>query len=168
MIKVPRGITHIEVTVSDLNRSLHFYRDLIGLKEAIVDTAGHAEESEDALSAEKMDAIHEITGRKWRHAVLRYEGAPDGVFRSGYEQCAIVLLQPYDPPPSGKPIKVDQVGISHFSLLVHGPIEAVEARLAGAGVKVVGWRTAMDREFPSKSIFVEDPDGILLQLDVLT
>jgi catechol 2,3-dioxygenase-like lactoylglutathione lyase family enzyme len=167
MVKLPRGITHIEVTVSDLTRSLHFYRDIIGLREVIPDAAPTPKGEKEAMPADEMDAAHDIADRKWRHAVLRYDGAPDGPFRSGYEQCAIVLLQPFDPPPSGKAIKVDQIGISHFSLLVHGPIEVVEARLIAAGVNVVGRQGAEDREFPLRSIFVEDPDGILLQLDVV-
>jgi catechol 2,3-dioxygenase-like lactoylglutathione lyase family enzyme len=167
MTKVPKGITHIEVTVSDLTRSLYFYRDIIGLREVALNEVSGTIGDEEVMSANKMDRIHEMSDRKWRHAVLRYEGAPDKRFRSGYEQCAIVLFQPYDPPPSGRAIKLDQIGISHFSLLVNGPIEDVERRLIAAGVNVVGWQSSTEQEYPSKSIFVEDPDGILLQLEAL-
>jgi catechol 2,3-dioxygenase-like lactoylglutathione lyase family enzyme len=164
MVPQPTGITHIEITVSDLNASLHFYRDIVGLRQVPIEPAHQTEQE---MANDNIEGIYEIGQRKWRYAVLRYAGAADKPFRSGYEQCAIVLIQPYDPPPTGCAIKLDQVGISHFSLLAPGPIEKLEARMVENGVKVVGWQTATDPKHPSRSIFVEDPDGILLQLDVL-
>lgn len=161
----PRDLTHVEITVSDLDRSLRFYRDVLGLIESPI-PAGV--DPADALKGDDLDGTNEFPKRKLRFAVLRYAGAAnDAPFSPGYEPCGIVLIQPIDPPPSGKAIKVDQIGISHISLLLRGSFEDVVARVQQAGVKIAGRQTAKDPRHPSKSIFVEDPDGILIQLDVL-
>lgn len=159
----PIGLTHVEITVSDLERSLHFYRDLLGLKESPIP---EGVDPADALKGDDLDGTNEYPDRRFNFAVLRYSDV-QGSFAPGYEPCGIVLIQPINPPPSGKAIKVDQIGISHVSFLMEGPIEKVESFLKSNGVKVVGWQTAKDPDHPSKSIFVEDPDGVLIQLDVL-
>lgn len=161
----PYGITHVEITVSNLERSLAFYRDIIGLRESPI-PAGV--DPADALKGDDLDGTNEHPNRRLKFAVLRYDESITGHFAPGYEPCGIVLIEPINPPPSGKPIKVDQIGISHISLLMKGTIEKVEQTMVDAGVNVVGHQTAKDPAHPSKSIFVEDPDGILIQMDVLT
>jgi len=155
----PKDITHVEITVSNLERSLHFYRDLLGLQESPIP---EGVDPADALKGDDLDGTNEYPNRKLRFAVLRYATTPNvAPFSPGYEPCAVVLIAPFDPPPSGKPIKVDQIGISHVSFLMEGPFESVEARMRAADVKIVGRQAAKDPKHPSKSIFVEDPDGIL-------
>lgn len=160
-----RDLTHVEITVSNLERSVPFYRDVLGLREAPIPAGVDAA---NALKGDDLDGTNEFPSRKLRFAIMRYPVvANDEPFSPGYEPCAIVLIQPIDPPPSGKAIKVDQIGISHVSLLVEGPFEDVVARVRASGSKIVGRQAAKDPNHPSKSIFVEDPDGILIQLDVL-
>jgi catechol 2,3-dioxygenase-like lactoylglutathione lyase family enzyme len=161
----PRDLTHVEITVSNLDRSLRFYRDVLGLVESPIPSGV---DPADALNGDDLDGTNEFPNRKLRFAVLRYATTPNDLpFSPGYEPCGIVLIQPFDPAPSGKPIKVDQIGISHISILMDGVFEDVQARIVAAGAKIVGRQTAKDPQHPSKSIFVEDPDGILIQLDVL-
>jgi hypothetical protein len=45
----------------------------------------------------------------------------------------IVLLCPLGTPPEGSSIKVDQIGITHFGLWVHG-LDALYEELKGNGV----------------------------------
>lgn len=162
----PYGITHVEITVSDLDRSLKFYRDLLGLHEA---PPPDGVEMEEGLGADAfdLDGTNEHPSRQVKFAVLRYDDSVTGAFAPGYEPCGIVLIEPINPPPSGKAIKVDQIGISHISLLMTGDIDELRQRMNAAGVNIVGGTISQDRAHPSKSIFVEDPDSILIQIDVL-
>ena len=95
-----RGVSHVAIGVSDMDRSLHFYRDLLGLR-VTLDT----EENIGKLPALFSDP----TKGKRRAAYLRWNEDPDAGF--------IVLSAPLR-PPSGAAIKLDQVGIHHFSFWV--------------------------------------------------
>lgn len=162
----PYGITHVEITVSNLERSLKFYRDLLGLHEAPPPDGVDIDEGLGA-DAFDLDGTNEHPSRQIKFSALRYDESVTGAFTPGYEPCGIVLIEPINPPPSGRAIKVDQIGISHISLLMTGEIEELRQRMTDAGVKIVGGTISMDRKHPSKSIFVEDPDQILIQIDVL-
>jgi catechol 2,3-dioxygenase-like lactoylglutathione lyase family enzyme len=169
-VKIIRGITHVELAVTDLDRSLRFYRDLLGLREVgepMQIAVPKGIQPREGGTGDCVDGIYEFPGRTMRVAVLRYADVPPGPFKLGYEPTAIVLLQPIDPPPSGKSIKVDQLGISHIAFLVDGPVEAIEARLAKAGTTIRGRQKIGTDDHPSASLFVEDPDGILIQLDII-
>lgn len=159
-----RSITHVELTVSDLDRSLRFYRDGLGLREAHAPLEFAASGVADG---DDVEAIYEIPGRNLRVAILRYGDAPTGPFRLGYEPSGIVLVQPKAPPPSGKAIKADQIGITHIAFRVDGPLEDVESRLADFDIAIKGRQNIGTDDFPSRSLFIEDPDGILIQLDIV-
>jgi catechol 2,3-dioxygenase-like lactoylglutathione lyase family enzyme len=67
--------------------------------------------------------------------------------------------------PDGEPIKLDQVGISHFSFTVRDP-KALAEELALKGVRLAGpIDTWMDAQGNIRSFYVYDPDGILIQFD---
>ena len=73
--------------------------------------------------------------------------------------------------PSGRPIKIDQLGIHHFAFCVSDLSERVE-RLKAAGVKVLVGPYESDSiaygDAPDKKVLTclfEDPDGIILQFD---
>ncbi len=67
--------------------------------------------------------------------------------------------------PDGAPIKLDQVGISHISFTVPD-VKALADELIAAGVALAcpldGFTNA---DSQVSSIFVYDPDGILVQFD---
>ena len=74
-------------------------------------------------------------------------------------------LPPRREDPDGEPIKLDQVGISHISFTVPD-VKALADELVSKGVELAApleGFTAPDGRV--SSIFVYDPDGILVQFD---
>jgi catechol 2,3-dioxygenase-like lactoylglutathione lyase family enzyme len=137
-----KGISHVAIGVSDMARSLPFYRDLLGL--------------------EVMLDAEEKVGSGSRHAAyLRWE--KDGGF--------LVLSQTLGREPSGKPLRLHQVGLHHFAFAVDDLEKRVE-RLKNAGVKILVPPYAADTiAYGEKgggkvlTCLFEDPDGTILQFD---
>jgi catechol 2,3-dioxygenase-like lactoylglutathione lyase family enzyme len=137
-----KGISHIAIGVSDMTRSLPFYRDLLGL-EVMLD------------SEEKF-------GTGSRHAVyMRWAN------NAGF----LVLSQTLGREPSGKPLRLHQVGLHHFAFWVDDLEKRVD-KLKSAGVKIVVEPYAADSiAYGQKSggkvltCLFEDPDGTILQFD---
>jgi catechol 2,3-dioxygenase-like lactoylglutathione lyase family enzyme len=137
-----KGISHIAIGVSDMTRSLPFYRDLLGL-EVMLD------------SEEKF-------GTGSRHAVyMRWAN------NAGF----LVLSQTLGREPSGKPLRLHQVGLHHFAFWVDDLEKRVD-KLKSAGVKIVVEPYAADSiaygERSGNKVLTclfEDPDGTILQFD---
>ena len=65
--------------------------------------------------------------------------------------------------PDGEPIQLDQVGITHLAFIMPELKAFTEAILA-KGVELAGPREAFfDAQGNVRSIYVKDPDGILIQ-----
>lgn len=141
-----RGLSHVNVGVSDMEASLTFYRDLLGLR-----VAGDAsDENPSGIFANPRHAVY-----------LRWEDGPHASF--------LVLAE--NQPISGEPLSVNQVGITHFSFWVED-LEETFATLQAAGVPIVTPPTICDSatygEPPGgqvKTTIFKDPDGALVQLD---
>ncbi len=137
-----KGISHLAIGVSDMQRSLPFYRDLLGL--------------------EVMLDAEEKVGQGSRRAVYMKWGN-DGGF--------LVLSQTLGREPSGKPLKLHQVGMHHFAFLVDDLRTRLD-KLAAAGVKIIvppyeADAAAYGERSGSKVLtcLFEDPDGTILQFD---
>jgi glyoxylase I family protein len=154
------GLSHVELTVRELARSVHFYCDLLGLR---VIQEGTERELPDGQS---YAGIFERPGRKFRFVVLHHRAEPAGPYGMGTGAPIMVLLEPQDPAPTGTSIKADQVGITHIGLWVQG-LDALYADLTRQGVHfAVPPHTLL--KMPTgelRSAFCLDPDGMLIQLD---
>jgi len=156
----PRSFSHIALGVRDFDRSLHFYRDLLGFEVA--------QEIPELGATGYEDEISKRKNRRYRVAVLRYgkgNAAPYGISE---DAPVIAMVAPLGPQPTGRGIKVDQIGISHFGIWVKG-LDAIYADLKSKGVKFatpphIGAKTEAGT---FHTAFIEDPDGILIQLDEL-
>lgn len=148
-----RALSHIAIGVSAMERSLPFYRDVLGLT-VTLDTV----ENIGGLAA-----LFRNPDKGRRRAVyLRWEDGPDASF--------IVLSAPVG-APTGTAIKLDQIGIHHFSFWVTDLRARVE-RLRSAGVPILVPPTESDTlaygEAPGGTVLTclfQDPDGIILQFD---
>jgi lactoylglutathione lyase len=138
-----KGISHVAIGVSDMNRSLPFYRDLLGL--------------------EVMRDAEESVGRAGRRRAVYMRWSAGAGF--------LVLSQTLGRDASGKPLRLDQVGLHHFSFWVDD-LRSRAQKLEQAGVKFVIPPSEADSEgYGEKSggkvltCLFEDPDGTILQFD---
>ena len=148
-----KGVSHIAVCVADLDRSLHFYRDLLGLTVRMHTTQQMARRP-GAESAEMYQKPRES-----RTVANVYFDDPETT------QPFLVLTSHPGSDVEGEPIKLDQIGISHISFEVED-VRAYAEELMAKGVPLAGTL----EDFTSdqgvmRTFFVYDPDGILVQFD---
>ncbi len=148
-----RGVSHIAIGVSNMERSLYFYRDLLGLKVTL--------DTEEDVGG--MPALFRNPERSKRRAVyLRWEEGPYATF---------IVLSEHPGKAEGEAIKLDQVGIHHFSFWVQN-LQALYEKLKAAGVPILVPPTVADTvAYGEKgggkvlTTLFQDPDGIIVQLD---
>jgi catechol 2,3-dioxygenase-like lactoylglutathione lyase family enzyme len=104
-----RGASHVAVGVSDMERALVFYRDLIGLRVTLDTVEGGA--GDRLVGADRRRAVY-----------LRAADGPDAFF--------IVLDQQLDREPFGSPPRIGQLGTHHFSFWVDDLQETFDAMVA--------------------------------------
>ena len=142
------GVSHIAVCVRDLDESLKFYRDILGMT-VVVDRV------QDTGSG-RLPHVYAHRRATRRQAILSYgEGAIPTL---------VMTSHPGD-DADGAPIKLDQVGISHISFTVPD-VKALAQELIDQGVELAGPLDGFtNADGDVSSIFVYDPDGILVQFD---
>jgi catechol 2,3-dioxygenase-like lactoylglutathione lyase family enzyme len=147
------AVSHIAVGVRDMEKSLHFYRDLLGLK-VCLDTM-------ESIGGLKTLFADPKRGKR-RAVYLRFEEGPHTSF---------IVLSQNPGAATGEAIKLDQVGVHHFAFWVDDLRERVE-RLRAAGVPIlvppIESDTVAYGEPPGKKVLTtlfQDPDGIIVQFD---
>jgi catechol 2,3-dioxygenase-like lactoylglutathione lyase family enzyme len=146
------GVSHLAFGVRDMDRSLAFYRDQLGM-EVTSDRVQATEPS--AMYADSQKASSR------RVAQLRWADDPDAAF---------LVLSTF-PDATGEPLRLDQVGIHHVALWVRD-LRAITERVRAKGAPIVMEPTEVDaRGYGGRkgervlTCLFEDPDGIILQLD---
>jgi catechol 2,3-dioxygenase-like lactoylglutathione lyase family enzyme len=138
------GFSHVNVGVTDMERSLAFYRDLLGMLVTV-----DREEDYPAYDLRQ-------------HAVyLRWEDTPGAPF--------VVLDRQLAREPFGAPPALQQTGMNHFGFWVTG-LEAIVDRLHAAGVagEITEHQGAAYGDPTGgvvRSAMIRDPDGAYIQLD---
>lgn len=146
-----RGVSHIAVGVRDMDKSLAFYRDLLGfevVRDEIQPTRGTV-----------LPALYKDPHDQRRVATLHWKRGKDEAF--------LVLSEHSDKPVSGEPIKLDQIGVHHFAFWVEDLPGVYEELKAKGAEFVVPPSKAKTADGTFHSAFLCDPDGILVQLDEL-
>ena len=143
------GISHIAVCVRDLDKSLAFYRDILGM-EVVFDQV------QDTTTGGLPHVYKEA--RQTRRTVHLKFGQDNTNPR-------LVITSHPNEDPDGNPIKLDQVGLSHYSFSVPDT-KALMAELTAKGVQLAAppevWT---DDQGMVSNFYVYDPDGILVQFD---
>ena len=140
-------MNHTGFVVSDMDRSLAFYRDLLGL----------VEERNQVLEGE---FISSLVGYPEARLHLVYLGLGD-------MKHSVELIQYLNPP--GVPVELPerhQVGATHLGIIVDD-LDSFYAELSARGVRFVGPpATRRDAVYPlaRKGCYVQDPDGNYLEL----
>ena len=137
-------LVHVGICVSDLERSLRFYRDALGFEDR----------SELVLEDDRTtQRLLEIPGC-WLTA--RY------LERDGYR---IELLYYPQPGTVGEPDPrpMNQLGLTHLALRVSG-LEALLERVEAAGGRVLKQSRSSNPKMQAEVVFVTDPDGTRIEL----
>jgi catechol 2,3-dioxygenase-like lactoylglutathione lyase family enzyme len=143
----PRGIHHTGYTVSDLDRSVAFYRDLIGM-EVI------------AEQEKRGGYLAEIVGYPDAHVRMAHMRVPG----SGH----VVELFEYLAPEGTRPDRIEprDVGTAHLCFVVED-LPAAHRRLVDAGVETfVSPPVEVDTGINTGGfgVYLRDPDGIVVEI----
>ena len=143
------GVSHIAICVADIDRSLGFYRDILGM------TVGHDRIQDTTTGGLPHVYKHSRQTRRQVRLVIG-EG----------ENCPTITMTTHPGEDAdGDPIKLDQIGLSHFSISV-SDLKGLADDLASKGVEFAGpLGSRLNARGELTSFYVYDPDGILLQFD---
>jgi catechol 2,3-dioxygenase-like lactoylglutathione lyase family enzyme len=141
MLAIQR-FTHVGIAVSDMARSLRFYRDLLGFTwEHALDVAG-----------DPVDTLLRLRGTQLHAEYLTRDGT------------RIELMHFANPPAPARPERpLNQHGLTHLSFRVSDLDAALDA-LRAAGERVLEDTVLRFPEWQSAACFIVDPDGQLIEL----
>jgi catechol 2,3-dioxygenase-like lactoylglutathione lyase family enzyme len=144
------GIFHTGLTVADLDRSIAFYRDLLGLE--LVSQWDSAQPY--------LRTIVGFPDAELRIALLRLPDSDGG--RSGHH---LELLEYRTPRGTGGDARTCNPGNVHVSFLVDD-LDTVHAELSARGVRFKSAPVSIDhgRNKGGKAVYLLDPDDITLEL----
>jgi catechol 2,3-dioxygenase-like lactoylglutathione lyase family enzyme len=140
------GLAHTGLTVSDLERSIGFYRDALGF--------------EVVLEQEKRGGyLGAIVGYPDAHVRMAHLALPGSDHR-------IELFEYLEPPSAARTTEPRDVGVTHVCLLVDD-LQALYERLRTSGAcsfvsPPVEVDTGANRG--GSALYLRDPDGILVEL----
>lgn len=141
-----RGVHHAGVTVADLERSLTFYRDLLGLDVLFV-----MERTDETIGA--------VVGYPGARIKIAFLAIPGSTTR-------LELLQYLEPTGSGGDGETYRPGAGHVCFSVDD-IDALYRRLADAGYLPRSGAPVTIAQGPNtgvKALYVRDPDGYTVEL----
>lgn len=140
------GANHTSYTVRDLERSIAFYRDMLGL--------------------ELVHQREEITLDYWRAVV----GFPDAVARDAFFRIPgsdhhLELIQYRHPPGTPQTLTPNNPGSSHICYYVDD-LQAEYQRLQAAGCDFISAPVYLDQgpNAGGWALYMRDPDGIVIEL----
>jgi catechol 2,3-dioxygenase-like lactoylglutathione lyase family enzyme len=141
-----KGLHHVGITVKDLDASIRFYHDVIGLP--------FANEPTPWFEGEELSRGVGVPG-----AALRQVSLLAG-------DTTVELLE-YKGPPSetSRPLKSNNQGASHVAFLVEN-IESKKAELEAKGIEFYGPVNVVDDGVLAgwRWVYFDDPDGYPLEL----
>ena len=142
------AVSHVAICVRDLDQSLAFYRDILGM-------TVEADRMQDTTTG-GLPHVYKFPRKTRRQVRL--------AFGVGAKPTLTMTCHPGE-QPDGQPIKLDQIGISHISFTVPD-VQALAEELMSKGVELAGPLDGFSNaQGEVSSIFVYDPDGILVQFD---
>ena len=139
------GIHHTSRSVADMDRSLGFYRDLLGM-EVLLDTE---------MEGEMLEREVALPGARLRLVELGSE-----------RRTMLELLQYYAPQPEDRSdVRPCDAGAHHFALTVEDITSAYE-HLHGAGVEFTCPPQEVDAGYFAghRTAYCYDPDGLIVEL----
>jgi len=150
-----KTIDHIALMVTDLERSLRFYRDLLGLE--VVSPEEHI-----GGPVAEMVAIPDVHMREYR---LRAKGGVHGYSRDeGDGQLTLDLIEWIKPESPFERSPIHHVPSAHICFGVDD-LPSIYERLKAEGVEFVSPPVRFTGEGEWHVLFFYDPDGNLLEMN---
>ena len=143
------GMSHLGICVRNMEKSLAFYRDLVGMKVV----------KEESQRVDGAGWEHVYRGKRLgrRICYLKYNDEPASPVLVVTEHVGEAVL--------GEPILLDEIGISHLSFSVPD-LDALTKELLAAGVKTAGPPDVFrEADGVVRTVFFFDPDGMVVQFD---
>lgn len=146
------GFSHLSVQVRDLEKTLPFYRDLLGLSVSV--------DREQSFTAPDPQG-NRVTFRR-REVYLRWEDRPGAAY---------VVLGEHESPVEGDAKRIQEIGFDHVAFAVDDVDAVVErARELGADIMVGpkvndGPSNGYPGEAQVKTALLFDPERNIIQLD---
>lgn len=141
-----KGLHHFGITVEDLDASIRFYHDVLGLE--------FANEPSPWFDGAELGRGVGVPGAALRQVSLLLDGA-------------ILELLEYRSPPSdtAKPLASNSRGASHVAFLVDD-VESTRAELEAKGIEFYSPVNVVDEGVLAgwRWVYFEDPDGYPLEL----
>jgi catechol 2,3-dioxygenase-like lactoylglutathione lyase family enzyme len=144
----PSAMSHLGICVRNIDRSLAFYRDLVGMEMM----------KDEVLDAQALGPVHlyEIPPTRKRVVYLRY---------GSHAASPVLVLTERADVKTGAPTLLDQGGISHLGFSVPD-LQAFTQRMLAQGAKPFGPTDSFSApDGRILSVFFSDPDGMLVQFD---
>jgi catechol 2,3-dioxygenase-like lactoylglutathione lyase family enzyme len=142
------AISHIAICTRDMDKSLAFYRDILGLQVLF-------DGPTDPTEPGRLQNYQRARQRRRRVSLS---------FGPGKKPTLTITSHPGE-TVDGTPLKLDQLGITHFSFTVPDAKSLLED-LVAKGVPLGGPREALtNAKGEVRSFYVYDPDGIMIQFD---
>ncbi len=136
-------LTHMGICVSDLERSLHFYRDVLGCKEVgRLELEGQPTARLNSMDDVKVRAVY-LERDGWRLELLEFP------------------VPGWIGPQTARPM--NQLGLTHLSFRV-ADLDAACAELEVAGGSLMPETRLELPHGPTRVIMALDPDGVRLEL----
>jgi catechol 2,3-dioxygenase-like lactoylglutathione lyase family enzyme len=138
-----QALSHIGICVSDIERSLRFYRDALGF----------AYVSELEVAGEPSDSLLRLRGVRLRAVYLERDGV------------RIELLHYAAPPrqPAPRARVMNDLGLTHLSFRV-SDLEGTLETLRAAGATILDDTVVRVPGIGALAAFLTDPDGVLIEL----
>jgi catechol 2,3-dioxygenase-like lactoylglutathione lyase family enzyme len=146
MTSEARALHHTGYTVSDLDASLRFYRDLLGCEVL-------------ATQEKQGGYLAAIVGYPDAHVRMAHLRAPDS-------EHVLELFEYLSPSPGRSELEPRNVGTAHLCLIV-ADLDATYARLIAAGVdSFFSPPVTVDTGINTggSALYLRDPDGIIIEL----
>ena len=141
-------VTHVGICVRDMEKSLAFYRDALGMN-VLGDKATDPTEGGRLHNYKRKRKV-----RRWVSLSYGESTTP-----------TLTLTSHPGEHSDGEPIMLDQIGISHLSFGVKD-VKALAQDLIAKGFQLAGPIEAFTNDNGEiNSIYVRDPDGILVQFN---
>ena len=135
--------THVGICVTDLERSIEFYRDRLGFQYL----------SRIHVAGEPSDTLLSLAGVDLHAAYLERDGL----------RIELLYYESPKSPAAERPRPMNEIGWTHLSLRVDDLAELV-AELRDRGVRVVDTTRIDIPAFGAAAVMIEDPDGVKIEL----